>query len=157
MLAKPQEVEYTYEHLEPLLKEVVSFMTSQAIMNNVVIETSFESDVEAVRCESNQLKQVFINILRNGIEAMPNGGTLRVFLVDNDTHVEVRFVDEGEGISEDKLARLGEPFFTTKQNGTGLGLMVTRRIIEEHDGYFKIESRLGQGTTVRIGLPITNR
>ncbi|WP_284199014.1 PAS domain S-box protein [Alicyclobacillus sacchari] len=154
MLAKPQQVHYSMEDVDLLLQEIVAFMSPQAIIHNVVIETSFREDLPQITCEPNQLKQVFINIVRNGIEAMDGGGTLRVLATRSGDYVRIDFVDEGIGISPEKLQHIGEPFFTTKEQGTGLGMMVSQRIVAEHGGRMSVQSTIGQGTTVTIELPI---
>ncbi|GLG00282.1 hypothetical protein Alches_03210 [Alicyclobacillus hesperidum subsp. aegles] len=157
MLAKPQQVHYSTEDVDLLLQEIVSFMSPQAIIHNVVIETTFRDDLPQITCEPNQLKQVFINIVRNGIEAMERGGTLRVVAKRRDGHVQIDFVDEGVGIPPEKLKHIGEPFFTTKEQGTGLGMMVSQRIVAEHGGRLSVQSTIGQGTTVTILLPVAQK
>jgi signal transduction histidine kinase len=108
-----------------------------------------------VHCEENQLKQVFINLLKNAMEAMPKGGKILLQVEEDDSGFAVlRVIDEGEGISKDRLQKLGEPFYTNKEKGTGLGLMISQRIIEGHRGTLKIESELGKGTAVTITLPL---
>lgn len=156
MLAKPQTAKYTVENIELLLQEVISLMGAQAIMHHVDIEADFEKNLPSVLCAPNQLKQVFINVMKNAIEAMPLGGTVSIQAKRCNELTEITFVDEGEGISADKLRRLGEPFFTTKDKGTGLGLMVSYRIIHSHKGNLQICSEIGNGTTVRITLPVSS-
>ena len=107
-----------------------------------------------IMCEENQLKQVFINILKNSIEAMPNGGIIdiKVKAIERDK-VSICFIDQGTGIPEDRIPKLGEPFYTTKEKGTGLGLMTSYKIIENHDGRLEISSKINEGTTVEVILP----
>ncbi|MEH7745557.1 ATP-binding protein, partial [Neobacillus drentensis] len=99
------------------------------------------------------LKQVFLNFIKNGIEAMPNGGELHVKTIIHDNNVQISIQDTGVGISKEKLKKLGEPFYTTKKNGNGLGLMVSFKIIESHNGKVFVESELNKGTTFNILLP----
>ncbi|MNN29575.1 Sporulation kinase E [compost metagenome] len=106
-----------------------------------------------VHCEENQLKQVFINIVKNAIEAMPEGGTISVKQQMDENSVIIVLSDEGEGIPEDMLPKLGEPFFTNKETGTGLGLMVSQRIIQAHKGSMEIRSEYGSGAEITIILP----
>jgi signal transduction histidine kinase len=101
----------------------------------------------------NQLKQVFINIVKNAIEAMPDGGVISMELRNTLDSVFIVISDQGEGIPKDMLPKLGEPFFTNKESGTGLGLMISQRIIQAHKGHLEIQSEVGQGTTVMIKLP----
>ncbi|WP_189019374.1 ATP-binding protein [Paenibacillus marchantiophytorum] len=122
-------------------------------MNDVVIEMSCDPDLPWVKSERNQLKQVFVNVIKNAIEAMPTGGNLQVSVRKMTSGVCMYFVDQGQGISEERLPRIGEPFYTTKEKGTGLGMMVSFAIIEEHQGHIEYQSKLGVGTTVVIQLP----
>lgn len=106
-----------------------------------------------VEGDPNQLKQVFINLMRNGIEAMQPGGVLRVLLWEDGGRARVQISDQGSGMPPEALARIGEPFFTTKEQGTGLGVMVSKRMVADHGGDLLIESEEGRGTTVTVLLP----
>ena len=133
VLAKPTVVVFKEKEIEILLKDVVTLINTQAIMNNIQIFVEFESDLPLIVCEENQLKQVFINILKNSIEAMPNGGMIEVRgKVKEKDQVSICFIDQGSGIPENRIPTLGEPFYTTKEKGTGLGLMTSYKIIERH-------------------------
>jgi two-component system, sporulation sensor kinase A len=155
VLAKPTAREFKERQITSLLKDVVMLINAQAIMNNIQIFLECESDIPHVICEENQLKQVFVNILKNAIEAMPNGGIIDVKIKKKEKNrVSIYFIDQGLGIQEDRLLTLGEPFYTTKEKGTGLGLMVSYKIVESHDGELKISSKVNRGTTVEVILPI---
>lgn len=156
VLAKPQSIHFEKYRVELILQEVLTLMSAQAVLRNVVIQTDFEAGFAMVLCEQNQLKQVFINIMKNAIEAMPAGGNLLVRLQTFNRNLRIEFVDEGEGIPEDRIPKLGEPFYTTKYKGTGLGLMVTHKIVAAHHGCMEISSTVGEGTTVHINLPLTD-
>lgn len=154
-LAKPQVVNFQPKDLRPILKNIISLLDAQAILYNVRIVTDFVQDLPPVNCDENQLKQVFINILKNSMEAMPKGGEIGIEVkLAGPNQVLVRFADQGLGIPEDQLPKLGEPFYTTKEKGTGLGLMVSYKIIEAHQGKIHIASQMSKGTTVDIILPI---
>lgn len=154
ILAKPQAVRFEQKNIIKIMKDTIDLLNAQAILVNVQIYLEYEN-VPDIYCEPNQLKQVFINILKNAIEVMPNGGNIFVSIHrKNDKWVQIAIQDEGPGISKDKLKRLGEPFYTTKDRGTGLGLMVSYKIIEEHKGKVKVKSKVGHGTTFYISLPI---
>ncbi|NRD80975.1 PAS domain S-box protein [Bacillus sp. BRMEA1] len=158
ILAKPTAVEFKDKEIKSLIKDVVTLINTQAIMNNVQVFVEFESDIPMIVCEENQLKQVFINILKNAIEAMPNGGMIDVKVkLKEKNKVSICFIDQGLGIPEDRLPKIGEPFYTTKEKGTGLGLMTSYKIIENHDGVLKISSKLNEGTTVEVILPTVPR
>lgn len=156
VLSKPQAARYQPRNLVEIVSNVVGFLESQALLNNVQIECSMEaSSAVMVECDENQLKQVFINLLKNAVEAMPDGGTVRVSIQEPEPgKVMVRFQDQGCGIPDERLPKLGEPFYTTKEKGTGLGLMVSFRIIEDHRGTVHVESQKGIGTVFDVVLPI---
>lgn len=155
ILAKPQAAQYAQTDMRNLLSDIILLLEPLARLSNVNVETRYSADVPELKCEPNQLKQVFINVLKNGIEAMPNGGTITIELeFDSEANkVLVRITDQGGGIPEENMPRLGEPFFTSKPNGTGLGLMVSQRIIANHKGTMEIRSEVGRGTCVEIKLP----
>ena len=115
----------------------------------------FEScdEIIQVECDEDRIKQVFLNLVKNGIEAMPNGGDLYVGLQIQNKNVQISIQDTGVGISQEKLKKIGEPFYTTKENGNGLGLMVSFKIIESHNGRVYIESEENKGTTFNVVLP----
>jgi two-component system, chemotaxis family, CheB/CheR fusion protein len=154
VLAKPQAVDYLPKEIGGVLHDVIMLLETQAIINKVEIITEFEDKLPLVSCVENQLKQVFINVLKNAVESMPNGGNLIVRAKrTEDRRIKISIIDEGCGIPERKLAKLGEPFYTTKNKGTGLGLMVSYKIIENHQGTIHITSQEGVGTNVDIFLP----
>jgi PAS domain S-box-containing protein len=156
ILAKPQAINFQKRDLVYILQDIISLLASQANLNNIQFIFDFAPHIPLINCEENQLKQVFINIIKNGMESMPNGGEIKIQignLVSDD--VMVRIVDQGCGISEEELARLGEPFYTNKETGTGLGLMVSQQIIANHKGSMHFESELDRGTTVEIILPMS--
>ncbi|MFD2680701.1 PAS domain S-box protein [Bacillus seohaeanensis] len=158
ILSKPQAINYEYKDMEQILHSIISFLEPQAIIKNIQLHLVVDKEIPQIKCEQNQLKQVFINLLKNAIEAMPKGGNITVEVqVTNDEMVNICIIDEGEGIEEEQIPKVGEPFFSTKENGTGLGLMVSYRIIENHGGAMRISSQLNKGTTIEIKLPISTR
>ncbi|USB33350.1 ATP-binding protein [Paenibacillus sp. YPG26] len=155
ILAKPQAVHFQVKDIRYILGDVISLLDSQAHLHSIEFSTDFSAEALLVHCEENQLKQVFINLLKNAMEAMPNGGIIHMQTWRKEPdRVMIRIRDEGVGISKATLAKLGEPFFTNKETGTGLGLMVSQRIIETHRGIMEIESELDKGTTVTVALPV---
>ncbi|WP_166245758.1 chemotaxis protein CheB [Paenibacillus turpanensis] len=158
VLAKPQALEFRPASMKTVLGDVVMLLETQAIINNVEIECLYHTENTSVYCVENQLKQVFINLIKNSVEAMPSGGRIEVTVSElPNERLQLRFKDQGTGIPKSKLAKLGEPFYTTKNKGTGLGLMVSYKIIENHQGRIVIESEEGKGTTVTIVLPLDGR
>ncbi|MBR2568683.1 MAG: PAS domain S-box protein [Paenibacillus sp.] len=153
ILAKPQAVRFLEKDIRPILDEVVSLLNSEAHLHNVQVTTAYGA-VPMILCEENQMKQVFINLIKNGIEAMPSGGSLQIKVnAVNEDGVSITVKDQGIGIPQENLPKLGDPFFTNKENGTGLGLMVCHRIIDSHHGNLFISSEVNVGTEVKIVLP----
>ncbi|WP_342041669.1 PAS domain-containing sensor histidine kinase [Bacillus sp. OTU2372] len=155
ILAKPHATKFQEKDLNKIMKETVDLLSAQAVLHNVQFVTDMDSKLPLVFCEPNQLKKVFINIIKNAIEVMPMGGniTITTKMLESE-RVQISIQDEGAGISKEKIKKLGEPFFTTKDEGTGLGLMVSYRIINDHQGSITIESEEGRGTTFYIQLPL---
>ncbi|KWU64308.1 PAS domain-containing sensor histidine kinase [Bacillus mycoides] len=156
-LAKPEALEIKTNDLNVLIKQIVMLLEPQAIMNCIQITTKFTSDTSFILCEGNQLKQAFINILKNAIEATSMGGEvlIQIEYAPDKNQVNIQFTDYGCGIEKERLPYLGEPFYSIKENGIGLGLMICYKIIEKHQGKILIESEVGKGTTVNINLPIS--
>jgi two-component system, sporulation sensor kinase E len=155
ILAKPQAVKYLQVDITRIMKETVELLTGQAVMYNVQFHTNYSDYLPHIYCEPNQLKKVFVNVIKNAIEVMHEGGKISIEIIrDNDKMICISIHDQGTGIPAERLKRLGEPFYTTKDRGTGLGLMVSYKIIEEHNGYIRVDSQEGIGTTFHIYLPI---
>ncbi|WP_410513002.1 ATP-binding protein [Paenibacillus sp. BR2-3] len=153
ILAKPQAVHFQQKDVHYILTDVISLLDSQAHLCGIQFESKFSDKPATVHCEENQLKQVFINIVKNAIEAMPAGGTITIEQSLDQESVVIVIADEGEGIPEEMLPKLGEPFFTNKETGTGLGLMISQRIIQAHKGSLEIQSEVGRGTVITIKMP----
>lgn len=154
VLAKPQALKVFKQDVHTILRETLELLAAQALLENIQFETNFEEDECKVLCEANQLKQVFINIIKNALEVMPDGGSVHIKTSRfSEKYVCISITDKGMGISTEMLKKLGEPFYTTKDRGTGLGLMVSYKIIEEHNGYIEVESEVGKGTSFHIYLP----
>ncbi|MDP4085727.1 MAG: ATP-binding protein [Bacillota bacterium] len=154
ILAKPQVIKFREADINQIIRETVDLLNAQAILNNVQFQIHYDQNIPMVYCEPNQLKKVFINMVKNAIEVMPDGGNITIQTSCMDAMIHISIQDEGGGIPEDKLKKIGVPFYTTKERGTGLGLMVSFKIIEEHMGTVKIDSKEGEGTTFYITLPI---
>ncbi|MFY4776809.1 PAS domain S-box protein [Metabacillus sp. RGM 3146] len=155
VLAKPQAVHYEQKSVLKIMKDTMELLGAQSILSNVQMHLKTDPELPSIYCESNQLKQVFINIVKNAIEIMPGGGNVYIEIArKGKERLLISITDEGSGIPEDKIKRLGEPFYTTKERGTGLGLMVSFKIIEEHMGEVEVKSEAGKGTTFYITLPI---
>ncbi|NBI30939.1 PAS domain-containing sensor histidine kinase [Chengkuizengella marina] len=152
-LAKPQVVELEKHDLHKIVKDVISSMKKDAGKHNIQIHLKIKTKLMYIRCDEKLLKKCFRNIIGNSIDAMPNGGNIVVKIKSICNKLIVCVQDEGNGISSERLAKLGEPFYTTKEKGTGLGLMMCYKILEAHHGKIHISSRINEGTTVEIYLP----
>ena len=137
-----------------VLSEVVLFTRKFASRGDVEIEEHYDPDVPLVMADPDQLKQVFVNLISNAVQAMEGeGGSLTVSTGSDDGFVFVRFVDTGPGIPPDTLGKVFDPFYSTRDAGTGLGLTIVHRIVDEHDGHIEVASDLGQGTAFTVSLP----
>jgi signal transduction histidine kinase len=157
-IAKPNEnVNFQYVNFSKLIRDCVDFMEPQANLKSIEIDYEFEMEY-MLACDRNQMKQVLINLLQNAIEATSdNGHFISVRLEEiSEESVMATIIDRGCGIPESRLNRLFEPFYSTKEKGTGLGLLICKRIIDLHQGSIDIESQPGEGTTIRIVLPRHN-
>jgi len=149
-------------NVEEVIDSILSLMNTELSKSNIKVIKLYGKDVPQITADGEQLKQVFMNVILNAIQAMPEGGDLRIVtslgqeVVVSDTaeFVNIKFEDTGCGISQENLNNLFSPFFTTKNGGTGLGLSISRRIIEEHKGHIHVENREGKGTVFTIGLPL---
>jgi two-component system sporulation sensor kinase A len=152
-LAKPQAIQHERNYLISILDSTVNVLHPQALLNNVQIKINYPKDDIEILCSPHQLKQVFVNFLKNAIEAMLEGGTVHIAVEKiEENKVLISFTDEGAGIDDELLKYLGTPFYTTKDKGIGLGLTVSNKIIQEHNGTMTIESQLGIGTTIKVEL-----
>jgi signal transduction histidine kinase len=138
----------------------LSLLEHQLKTAQIGIELDLAEDLPAINGNPGKLQQVFLNLLLNAKEAMPNGGSLRVTTAANG-HVEARITDSGSGIAPEHMKRIYDPFFTTKtqpkpgdRRGTGLGLSVSYGIIQEHAGKIHVESAIGAGTTFQLEFPL---
>jgi PAS domain S-box-containing protein len=139
------------------VREATSFLKQELKDRDVLVEEELASTAPRILFDRSQLKQAFYNLIRNAIQAMGKGGILHVSTETTSDHVVVSFRDTGGGISEENLGKVFQPYFTTKSEGSGLGLMIVHRIVRDHGGQNEIESHVGRGTTVRILLPLQER
>jgi signal transduction histidine kinase len=153
ILGKPNTSAKQAASIREILNYVISIIEPQAVRQSVHIHVNIEDHVPKIHCDQNQIKQVFINLVKNAVESMPDGGKVTIEVQYSHNEFVVSVIDEGEGIPLDKIAMLGEPFFTTKPNGTGLGLMVTKKIIEEHGGKLHIRNNPDKGAAIQVVLP----
>ncbi|MCM3124617.1 MULTISPECIES: PAS domain S-box protein [Bacillaceae] len=154
LLAKPQQIKYTEADLQMILHDVISLLKTEASLHNIQIEFEVKDHPVMIECEPNQLKQLFINIVKNAIEASSGGDSVFITLESFDNNASIRVKDEGIGISKELLERIGEPFYSSKEKGTGLGMTVSFKIVQSHNGTIKFYSEPEIGTEVIVQLPI---
>jgi len=149
-------------NVEEVIDSILSLMNTELAQSNIEVIKLYGNDIPQIVADGEQLKQVFMNIVLNAIQAMPEGGDLKIItglqqeFVDSDTSVfvAIKFEDTGCGIPQENLNDLFNPFFTTKNGGSGLGLSISHRIIKEHNGHIDVESTAGKGTTFTVKLPL---
>jgi signal transduction histidine kinase len=156
VIGKPKGMNFEYHDFKRIVEYTLTIMENDANNQDISFTRVLESSLPEIECDNKHIKQVLINLLKNGIEAMPSGGDIIVKAECFEANkIKLTIKDSGEGISKENLNKLGTPFHTTKSDGTGLGLMVSFKIIEEHHGTIHYESREGEGTAVSVVLPVT--
>lgn len=152
-LARPSSPKFALKSICGIVSDNLRLFEAQATGISVQLELRCPPDLPLISCDENQIKQVLVNVIKNGLEAMPGGGLLAVEVESFGTHILIRIADTGCGIESQDLKMIGEPFYTTKESGNGLGIMICRQIMDNHRGKLSIASKPGRGTTVEIILP----
>ncbi len=141
------------ENLNDIVAESVSFLSAETRGKKIAIIQKLRSDLPLIPLDRTQIKQAFYNILKNSFQALRDGGSITVRTDQVEDDLVVEFSDTGAGIDAEHMGRIFEPYFTTKKAGSGLGLLIVRRIVREHGGDIALESASGEGTTVRLRFP----
>ncbi|MDT3698111.1 MAG: ATP-binding protein [Thermincola sp.] len=155
--AKPVPPIFQTVDVNDIVKSLFSFAKSYFQQHNVEADFQPANDLPPVKADVEKLKQAFLNLIFNSVEAMPEGGQITVRTALKDDFVVLEFFDNGRGIPENDISKLFDPFFTTKNTGTGLGLAIVHNIIELHHGKTEVQSKPGEGAVFRITLPIAER
>jgi signal transduction histidine kinase len=155
--AKPRSPNIAPCRVEEVIEKNITFLEAQMNKQGYIIEKRYQNSLPQIMADSNMLYQSFLNILINAMQAMPNGGRILVELSSNDHLLTVHFDDEGKGIPPENLEKIWDPFFTTKDMGTGLGLGIVKNIIESHGGSIQIVNRPVRGARVTIELPVKQK
>jgi two-component system, sporulation sensor kinase E len=151
---RPSRPQVQPENINAIVEGAVRFFSAEIEARDIVVETELRSDLPLLQLDRNQMKQAFYNVIKNSFEAMRRRGILRIQTDMDESHVRVSFIDTGGGMSAETLSHVFEPYYTTKGSGTGLGLLIVRRIVREHGGELAIESTEGKGLTLTIRLPL---
>jgi signal transduction histidine kinase len=156
-LARPLEIKLEEVRIDQLLQEMAVLTEGDAKSAKVQVRVVAPHDLPAARLDRNYFKQVLLNLVLNGMQSMPHGGSLTLEAKVSRGDMVVIVADTGDGISKDVLPRIFEPYFTTKTKGAGLGLAIARRIVEAHGGTLTVDSTIGQGTRFQITVPVLAR
>ncbi len=140
-----------------VLKELSKFFNQERLQRGISIKENYAHDLPLIQLDTNQIKQTFLNILKNSFEAMPEGGKLSISTKLKDNNIVVYITDTGSGINKENVQRVFDPFYSAKINGTGLGLALTKKTIEGHGGDVVCKSTINKGTTMIITLPVDRR
>jgi two-component system, sporulation sensor kinase E len=154
---RPTKPNFELTDLNKVVESAVSFLAPEIKDRRIQTRLQLNTDIPLLRLDANQLKQTFYNLIKNACQAMGSGGKLLIRTEMTDYEVTILFQDNGKGMSPDTVSHLFEPYFTTKKTGTGLGMLIVRRIVREHGGELAIASEEGVGTTVTIHLPRGHR
>jgi signal transduction histidine kinase len=159
-LGRPARLKLRELDARSLVEEVAGLVRAKAEQQGVRLAVRVTSEAYGshsldthIQADADQLKTCFSNLAINAVQAMPEGGALTITLHPRSSNVEVQFADTGHGIAPESLEHLFEPYFTTKEKGTGLGLALTKKLIEDHGGRVTVDSKLGVGTTFAVTLP----
>ena len=145
--------------VKPVVTDVIDLIEKTLILvpmnGDIEVIRVYHDDFIICKIDQKKMKQVFVNIIQNSVEAMPNGGKLIIQIVKHEKRLEIKITDTGIGIPENMKRMLFKPFFSTKENGIGLGLLHSKNVVEAHNGELLLESKENQGTTIQIMLPLS--
>jgi signal transduction histidine kinase len=159
--ARPSKPNVAQEDMNDVIDGIARILDTQAKEKSVELTRDFAPNLPKVWIDREQMKQVFMNLIFNGIQAMNDGGTItistRIFTADaieqSPPFVQVEVRDTGIGIPNENLEHIFDPFFTSKDEGSGLGLSISHQIVQEHGGYVTVESKVGKGTSFLVNIP----
>jgi PAS domain S-box-containing protein len=154
---RPSKPRLVLSQIENLLKDTLALVRQEIEDRRIEVRLERIEAQPRIRVDRGQIKQAFFNVIRNAVQAMPDGGKLTITVYGRDRSVGITFRDTGVGIEASDLGRIFEPYHTTKETGTGLGLMIVQRIVQDHGGQIEIDSKPGKGTSFTILLPLAER
>lgn len=150
---RPSQLQTSLVDLNELVRNAVKFLMTEIQDRRIDVSLKLNSDVPRLQLDKDQIKQALYNLVRNACQAIGSDGELEIAVDMDDCNVSVRIADTGPGVTAEKVGKVFEPYFTTKKAGSGLGLLIVRRIVREHGGEVEFESEQGKGATVTIYLP----
>jgi signal transduction histidine kinase len=154
-LSRPSQLHLTTASLQELLKNLVLLLQEEASSRGIRLQLEMTPELPSIKMDAEKLMQALLNLVKNGLQAIENGGTVRIETRVLKNRIEVSISDTGAGISSDQMEKIFNYYYTTKEKGVGLGLPIAHRIIEAHGGQLTVESQVGSGTKVTIALPVT--
>lgn len=155
--SRPAQLERRLENVNHLVQESVRFLEAEITDRNIIVETELRADLPLLELDRAQIKQAFFNVIKNAFQAMKAGGILRIRTDMDDRFVSITFSDTGGGIPETEMSKIFEPYFTTKASGSGLGLLIVRRILREHGGEMELLNDAGKGLELTMKLPLQDQ
>jgi signal transduction histidine kinase len=154
---RPAPLDTTIENINTLVQESLAFLAPELKDRDILVETELREELPPLPLDRHQIKQAFYNIVKNAAQAMKSGGILHIRTDRDEDHVSVTFQDTGGGIPAENMSKVFDPYFTTKEGGSGLGLLIVRRIVREHGGEIDIVNNQGRGLELTIRLPLRDR
>jgi nitrogen fixation/metabolism regulation signal transduction histidine kinase len=154
---RPAALDTTIEDLNGLVQESLAFLAPELKDRDILVETELREGLPPLPLDRHQIKQAFYNIIKNAAQAMKSGGILHIRTDRDENHVSITFQDTGGGIPAENMSKVFDPYFTTKESGSGLGLLIVRRIVREHGGEIDIVNNQGRGLELTIRLPVRDR
>ena len=151
---RPVPLEPLPINIRQLLENAVNFMRNEIQNRDIAVQMQFPESVPTTYGDGDQLIQAFFNLIKNAVQAMPDGGRLTILVDVDDLYVNIHFMDTGKGISEEEMRQILDPYFTTKSSGTGLGLLIVDRIVRAHGGTLSISGEPGKGASFTVSLPL---
>jgi signal transduction histidine kinase len=136
------------------VKEVADLFSESAKDAGMALEVSLQENIPDIKFDEKQLREVLINLSQNALKSMKSGGSLKIKTLLIDGNVIIRVTDTGDGIPEQNIEKIFSPFFSTREGGLGLGLSIVQRIVESHGGKIICQSKIGEGTTFEVLLPV---
>jgi signal transduction histidine kinase len=154
---RPTPLDTANEDLNTLVQESLAFLAPELGDRDILVETELREGLPALPLDRHQVKQAFYNIIKNAAQAMKSGGILHIRTDRDEDHVSVTFLDTGGGIPAEHMSKVFDPYFTTKETGSGLGLLIVRRIVREHGGEIDVVNNEGRGLQLTIRFPLRDR